>query len=55
MVAKIFNPLYYDFRGGFDVPFFADQHYSCEAAAYQKLCEAKVDGAFSPKYHGTWL
>lgn len=50
-VAKIYDPLYYDYCH--DVTYLADQHYSYEAAAYNKICEMKIDGAFTPYYYGT--
>lgn len=53
-VAKIFDPLYYNFGGGFDVAYLADCDYSCEATAYQKICEVKLDGIYTPEYYGSW-
>ncbi|KAK2592246.1 hypothetical protein QQS21_010062 [Conoideocrella luteorostrata] len=58
-VAKIFDPLYYaygnrDAGRPVDVTWLADQHYSREAAAYEDLSRASVDGVLVPKYHGSW-
>ncbi|POR37867.1 Uncharacterized protein TPAR_01935 [Tolypocladium paradoxum] len=58
-VAKIYDPLYYSFgnRGAgsaVDVTWLADQHYSREAAAYEDLKKAGVDGVLVPEYYGSW-
>lgn len=58
-VAKIYDALYYSYADpGFgtavDVTWLADQHYTREAAAYEDLQKAKVDGLLVPKYHGSW-
>lgn len=58
-VAKIFDPLYYNFvskETGFpaDVTYSADHDYSREAGAYQQLQKAGVDGELVPKYFGSW-
>ncbi|KAI9148295.1 actin cytoskeleton organization and biogenesis [Paramyrothecium foliicola] len=52
LVAKIYNPLYYAYLD--DVSFVADMHYSIEAAAYQDIWRAGLDGKYTPKYHGSW-
>lgn len=54
-VAKIFDAAYYSpthYDG--DVTYTADRDYSCEAAAYECLCEAGVNGRYTPKYYGSW-
>ncbi|KAJ4316480.1 hypothetical protein N0V84_007836 [Fusarium piperis] len=58
-VAKIYDPLYYSYADpGFgtpvDVTYVADEHYSREAAAFEDLTAAGVDGQFTPKYYGSW-
>ncbi|KND87795.1 hypothetical protein TOPH_07625 [Tolypocladium ophioglossoides CBS 100239] len=58
-VAKIFDPLYYSYADrGFgtavDVTWLADQQYSREAAGYEDLEKAGVDGVLVPKYYGSW-
>lgn len=57
-VAKIFDALYYPFiheyGGRADVSRMADQHYSCEAAAYEQLHKAGLTGGFAPEYYGSW-
>ncbi|KAJ3530662.1 hypothetical protein NM208_g9225 [Fusarium decemcellulare] len=67
--AKIYDALYYSYRDtgylppeavaeGYGVPVDvtsrADQDYSREAAAYEDIQQARVDGRFSPKYFGSW-
>ncbi|KAI8722451.1 hypothetical protein NCS52_00389000 [Fusarium sp. LHS14.1] len=58
-VAKIYDPLYYsyadrDFGSPTDVTYRAGQHYSREAAGFEDLKAAGVDGQFTPKYYGSW-
>ncbi|KAJ4316478.1 hypothetical protein N0V84_007834 [Fusarium piperis] len=53
-VAKIYDPLYYPVAGPADVAYLADQDYSREAAAFEDLMAAGVDGQFTPKYYGSW-
>lgn len=53
-VAKIFDPLYYDFEDDFDPTYYADSHYSAEATAYSKIHEKGLDGKFTPKYEGSF-
>ncbi|RSM04250.1 hypothetical protein CDV31_010109 [Fusarium ambrosium] len=58
-VAKIYDPLYYsyadrEFGSPVDVTYMADSHYSREAAAFEDLKAAGVDGQFTPKYYGSW-
>lgn len=58
-VAKIYDPLYYsyadpEFGSPVDVTYMADEHYSREAAAFEDIKAAGVDGQFSPKYYGSW-
>ncbi|KAB5583390.1 hypothetical protein GE09DRAFT_1278616 [Coniochaeta sp. 2T2.1] len=60
MVAKIYDPLYYPYDGNtggggpVDATYYADMHYSREAAAYEMLRSQGVDGVFAPGYHGSW-
>ncbi|KAF5026742.1 hypothetical protein F66182_1161 [Fusarium sp. NRRL 66182] len=54
-VAKIYDPLYYAYVESIDdVTWKADRDYSCEAAAYEDLKKAAVDGSLAPKYYGSW-
>lgn len=53
-VAKIFDPLYYDFESGMDPTYYADKQYTPEAAAYLKIYQEGLDGKFTPAYHGAW-
>lgn len=57
LVAKIYDPLYYDFGVALpspsDVNWYADTHYVNEVAAYRRLQLAQLD--FVPKYHGSWI
>lgn len=55
LVAKIFDPLYVGLDDG-DLPptYFSERFYSCEAAAYEKIREAGLDGKFTPKFEGCW-
>lgn len=54
-VAKIFDPLYYDYEHrDCDVTYLADRHYAAESASYQKLRDAGVEGKFTPRYNGSW-
>ncbi|CAK7215022.1 hypothetical protein SCUCBS95973_002334 [Sporothrix curviconia] len=52
-VAKIYDPFYYNHLE-YDVTWTADHDYSREAAAYEVLRDAKVDGKIVPKYYGSW-
>ncbi|CAH0046449.1 unnamed protein product [Clonostachys solani] len=55
LVAKIFDPMYYARdEVGKDVTFIAASDYSCEAASYEDLQKAGVDGVMTPKYYGSW-
>ncbi|KAK7212590.1 hypothetical protein V2G26_019768 [Clonostachys chloroleuca] len=55
LVAKIFDPMYYARDEiGEDVTWVAASDYSCEAAAYEDLQAAGVDGVMTPKYYGSW-
>ncbi|KAK5995185.1 hypothetical protein PT974_03582 [Cladobotryum mycophilum] len=45
-VAKIYDPLYYP---------FVDKEFNQEAAAYEELRKAGVDGLLVPKYYGSWM
>ncbi|KAL2890653.1 hypothetical protein HOO65_010011 [Ceratocystis lukuohia] len=54
-IAKIYDPLYYSYVESCDDPTWrADQDYSSEAAAYEELKKAGVDGSLAPKYYGSW-
>lgn len=53
VVAKIFDPLYYTWNLD-DVVYWADRHYSCEAAAYEHVKRVGIDGKYLPRYHGCW-
>ncbi|KAF4445778.1 Protein kinase-like domain protein [Fusarium austroafricanum] len=54
-VAKIYDPLYYAYVESIDdVTWKADRDYGCEAAAYEELKKADVDGMLVPKYYGSW-
>lgn len=56
-VAKIYDPLYYSYTNcgtPVDVTWLADLDYCREAAAYEDLKEAAVDGLLVPEYHGSW-
>ncbi|RYP25022.1 hypothetical protein DL765_000250 [Monosporascus sp. GIB2] len=59
-VAKIYDALYYSFANTFasgvpeDVTCEADRDYSREAAAYEHLRDSGRDGAFAPRYFGSW-
>ncbi|KAL2885062.1 Protein kinase-like domain protein [Ceratocystis lukuohia] len=54
-IAKIYNPLYYAYVESCDDPTWrADRDYSSEAAAYEELKKAGVDGSLAPKYYGSW-
>lgn len=52
--AKIFDPLYYDFYNEADPTYYADNHYSTEAAAYCTIRDAGLDGKYTPRYHDAW-
>ncbi|VUC26828.1 unnamed protein product [Clonostachys rosea] len=51
-VAKIFDPLFGEYPE--DVTFLADVGYSREAAAYEEIQKAGMDGRYTPKYYGSW-
>lgn len=53
VIAKIFDPLYYSW-GEYDNAYWADRHYSCEAAGYEHAVLEGKDGQWLPKYHGSW-
>ncbi|KAL2887649.1 Protein kinase-like domain protein [Ceratocystis lukuohia] len=54
-IAKIYDPLYYTYVDSYDDPTWrADRDYSSEAAAYEELKKAGVDGSLTPKYYGSW-
>ncbi|KAH6974732.1 hypothetical protein EDB80DRAFT_659097 [Ilyonectria destructans] len=56
-VAKIYDALYYSFTYSgtpVDVTWRADMDYRCEAASYEDLQKAEVDGLLVPKYYGSW-
>lgn len=56
LVAKIFDAFYY--HGGRGTPNntvpMTDNDYSREAAAYEVLHDANVDGRIVPRYYGSW-
>lgn len=57
--AKIYDPLYYDFKlemthHARDIIFDAENDYSTEARAYEHLLSAKKTGSFAPAYYGSW-
>ena len=58
LVAKIYDAFYYSYvshQGGpADVTSKADLDYSHEAAAYEALRDANVDGQVVLKYYGSW-
>ncbi|CAG9986383.1 unnamed protein product [Clonostachys byssicola] len=51
-VAKIFDPLYYQYPG--DVTWSADHDYSLESSAYTEIQNSSLDGQFTPRYHGSF-
>ena len=53
LVAKVYDALYYPLDDG-DLTWLADEDYSCEAAAYEDLQKAGVDGVLVPRYYGSW-
>lgn len=58
-VAKIFDPLYYNFEWSFshqpqDTVWQADSDYSREAAAYEHLQKTENLSSFAPAYYGSW-
>ncbi|KAL1849851.1 hypothetical protein VTK73DRAFT_9801 [Phialemonium thermophilum] len=53
LVAKIYDPLYYDYLDT-DPVFEAEFHYSREAAAYKRLHMVGADGIHVPEYYGSW-
>jgi hypothetical protein len=54
LVAKIYDPLFFDAEDCSDVVCEADREYSCEAAAYTHLqkCPEVLD--LIPSFHGSW-
>ncbi|ROW04442.1 hypothetical protein VMCG_05091 [Cytospora schulzeri] len=56
LVAKIFDPLYLNLDGyeNYSPTYFCERHYSCEAAAYQRIKERGLDGRFTPRFEGSW-
>ncbi|KAJ8111340.1 hypothetical protein OPT61_g6040 [Boeremia exigua] len=54
MVAKIYDPLYYDFSDQSDTAWDADKAYTCEAAAYEYLQKQADVQDILPAYYGTW-
>ncbi|EGR46534.1 uncharacterized protein TRIREDRAFT_123019 [Trichoderma reesei QM6a] len=60
-VAKIYDPLYYDFADKadreipVDVAWLAEHDYRREAAAYAELKRCRQDGRFTPRYFGSWI
>lgn len=56
LVAKIFDPLYLNLDGyeDYSPTYFCERHYSCEAAAYQRIKERGLDGKFTPRFESSW-
>lgn len=54
LVAKIYDPLYYDWLDGYDGVEMAGEDYSREATAYDILTEEGHNGEFAPRYFGAW-
>jgi len=58
LVAKIYDPLYYDgfneFDRRIDVVVEADGDYSREAVAYRALQKSKKAAQVTPKFYGSW-
>jgi hypothetical protein len=54
LVAKIYDPLYYDPSDDLDVVRHADEMYSHEAAAYTHLQKVPEVSDLVPKFHGSW-
>lgn len=54
LVAKIYDPLYYDPSDDSDVVRRADEMYSHEAAAYNHLQKFPEVSNLVPKFHGSW-
>lgn len=54
MVAKIYDPMYYDSSEYPDVVWYADRTYSREAAAYGYLHNSADVSDIVPAFHGTW-
>lgn len=52
-MAKIFDPLYYSWDPQ-DIAYWSDLQYSREAAAYEQVCRAGINGKYLPKYYGSW-
>lgn len=53
-VAKIYDPLYYDWSDGDDCIIDAGDDYAREATAYDILTEQGQNGVFTPLYLGAW-
>lgn len=53
-VAKIYDPLYYDWFDGDDCIVDAGDDYAREATAYDILTEEGQNGVFTPLYLGAW-
>jgi serine/threonine protein kinase len=57
-VAKIYDPLYYEYTNDFDIKqdivYDADGDYSREASAYIELQKSTAASKVVPAYHGTW-
>jgi hypothetical protein len=52
MVAKIYDPLFYNPYKYEDVIWYADKAYSCEAAAYEQLQKSNDISDIVPAFHG---
>lgn len=60
LVAKIYDPLYYDYGGDHWKPSQAyvtgeaDRHYITEVTAYSEFKGTPIQGGIMPAYHGSW-
>lgn len=60
LVAKFYDPLYYDFGGDhwedseIHVTGDADKHYITEVTAYSEMRGTSLEGSIMPAYHGSW-
>jgi serine/threonine protein kinase len=54
MVAKIYDPLFYDPYEYEDAMWYADRAYSREAAAYEQLQKSNDVSDIVPAFHGAW-
>lgn len=54
IVAKIYDPLFYNPNEYEDVMWYADKAYSCEAAAYEQLQKSNDISDIVPAFYGAW-